>query len=156
RITIELPGFATVTRDNLEFLLGQRAVLDFKLTLSSLEQSVTVTGETPLVDVTQSKLGGNIDRRQLAELPVNGRNWMQLTMLAPGSRQNAVDQSVFGNISGSFQLNLDGQQVSQTQTAAGLGQPRFSEEAIGEFELVNSRFDATQGRSRGVQVNVIS
>jgi hypothetical protein len=79
-------------------LLGQRGMVDFKLNLSSVLESVTVTGQPPLVDVTQSTLSGNIDTRQMQELPVNGRNWMDLVMLAPGSRTNAVTESPLGTI----------------------------------------------------------
>src|SRR5262245_11134091 len=82
---------------------------------------------------------------------------MQLTMLAPGSRVNSIDDAPLGNLAGAFQLNLDGQQVTATQTfSAVLGQPKFSRDAIAEFELVSSRFDATQGRSVGLQVNAVT
>lgn len=74
RVTAELSGFASVVRENLELLVGQRATVNFKLSLSSVNETVTVTGASPLVDVVQSKLGGNVDTRQLSELPVNGRN----------------------------------------------------------------------------------
>jgi hypothetical protein len=156
RITVELGGFSTLSRENMELLVGQRAVANFKLTLSSLEETVTVSGESPLVDVTQSKLGGNVDSRQVSELPVNGRNWLDLTMLAPGSRANAVGEAPIGTHAGQFQLNLDGQQVSNMMACARWGQPKFSRDAIGEFEFVSSRFDATQGRSIGVQVNAVT
>ncbi len=162
RVTAELSGFASVVRENLELLVGQRATVNFRLSLSSVNETVTVTGASPLVDVVQSKLGGNVDSRQLSELPVNGRNWMDLTMLAPGSNANAVGESPIATANGSqahagdFQLNLDGQQVSNMMACARWGQPKFSRDAIGEFEFISSRFDATQGRSIGVQVNAVS
>ena len=99
-VTVELSGFATVTRQGIEMLVGQRPVMNFKLTVSSLKEAITVIAESPLVETTQSKLGGNIDPRQLSELPVNGRNWMDLTMLAPGSRANDVRESPFGTHAG--------------------------------------------------------
>ena len=82
-MTANLSGFRPVARENIELLIrGGAAVINFRLTLSSVEESVTVTGAAPLVDVTQSKLGGNaFDCRQVQELPVNSHNWMQLTML---------------------------------------------------------------------------
>ncbi|MGE3511080.1 MAG: carboxypeptidase regulatory-like domain-containing protein [Vicinamibacterales bacterium] len=162
RVTAELSGFSSVVRENLELLVGQRATVNFKLALSSVSETITVTGASPLVDVVQSKLGGNVDSRQLSELPVNGRNWMDLTMLAPGSNANAVGESpvVMANQgqahAGDFQLNLDGQQVSNMMACARWGQPKFSRDAIGEFEFISSRFDATQGRSIGVQVNAVT
>jgi hypothetical protein len=162
KVTAELSGFSSVVRENLELLVGQRATVSFKMTLSSVSETITVSGASPLVDVVQSKLGGNVDSRQLSELPVNGRNWMDLTMLAPGSNTNAVGESpvVLANRSephaGDFQLNLDGQQVSNMMACARWGQPKFSRDAIGEFEFISGRFDATQGRSIGVQVNAVT
>ena len=159
KITAELAGFSSVSREGVELLLGQRPVINFKLTLSTVQESVTVTGATPLLDMTQSKLGGSIDPLQMRELPINGRNWMDLSMLAPGSRINAIGTNdpltVRTGQGMQFQLNLDGQQVTYMLSGGG-AQPGFSRDAIGEFEFISSRSDATQGRSSGVQVNAIT
>ena len=116
-----------LTRSGLELLVGQQAVANLQLAPSTVQESVTVTGEAPLLDVTSSSLGGNIDPRQVSEMPVNGRNWQDLAMLAPGSRANAMDDGKptqgGGTASGNrrdFQMNLDGQQVSQN-LAVGIG-----------------------------------
>jgi hypothetical protein len=87
-ITAELAGFATLQQMGLEVLVGQQVSLNLVMMPSTISESVTVTGEAPLVNVTSSQLGGNIDSRQLSELPVNGRNFLDLTMLAPGARAN--------------------------------------------------------------------
>jgi hypothetical protein len=162
-VTVELSGFAKVNRENLELLVGQRATLDFRLELSATQETITVTATAALVDLTQSKLGGNVDRRQMEELPLNGRNFLGLVMLAKGSRANAVSDSpgvasaVSGlNNPGNFQINLDGQQVTSTIAQDFYGEPKFSRDAIGEFELITSRFDATQGRSSGIQLNAVT
>ena len=55
-----------------------------------------------------------------------------------------------------FQLNLDGQQITQKVAGSGFGQPKFSREAIAEFQIVTNMFDITQGRSAGIQVQAIS
>jgi hypothetical protein len=55
-----------------------------------------------------------------------------------------------------FQLNLDGQEITQQVAGSGFGQPKFSREAIAEFQIVTSLFDITQGRSLGIQVQAIS
>src|SRR5258706_3056064 len=156
KVDAELPGFGTVTRQ-LDLLLGQTAVLNLQLAPSTVQESVTVTGEAPLVDTTTSTLGTNVDPRQMQELPVNGRNWMDLTLLAPGSRANSVAETPISSTGSNitFQLNLDGQQVTN-QVALSFGQPRYSRDAIGEFEFVSNRFDASQGRSSGIQVNAIT
>src|SRR5262245_41717061 len=96
KITAELAGFTTVTRENVQLLVGQAASLALKMTLATVRETVTVTGEAPLISTSRSTLGGNIDPVQMEALPVNGRNWMQLTLLAPGSRANEADQSPTG------------------------------------------------------------
>jgi len=79
-----------------------------------------------------------------------------LASLVPGIRVNAVDDSPLpqGAITG-FQLNVDGQQVTQNYAYSnGYGQPKFSEDAIAEFQVITNRFDATQGRSNALQINI--
>jgi len=104
----------------------------------------------------RSNLIGNIDPRQMQELPINGQNWMALTLLTPGSRLNAIFETPVpaDGASGGFQINVDGQQVTQT-LGYGFGQPRYSREAIAEVEL-SGRFDASQGRASGAQLNAIT
>src|SRR5688572_7042500 len=89
QITAELPGFTTATRAGLQLLVGQTAVLNLQMAPSTVQETVTVTADAPLLNVTTSALGGNIDPRQVQELPVQGRNWMALAMLAPGSRMTS-------------------------------------------------------------------
>jgi hypothetical protein len=158
RVTATLQAFSTVSRGGLELLVGQQAVVNLQLSPSAVQESVTVTGEAPLIDTTSSSLGGNVDPRQTQELPVNGRDWLALTTLAPGMRANATDLGpTTGERLGNreFQLNMDGQEVSVAQ-GGNRGQPRFSRDAIAEFQFLSSRFDATQGRSTGMQVNAIT
>jgi hypothetical protein len=158
KITAELSGFATLTT-NLELAVGQQAVVSLRMLPATLNESVTVTGQAALVEVTQSKLGGNVDTRQMQEIPVNGRNWMQLTLLVPGSRSNGslLDSPVEREYTATvFQLNIDGQQVTDIQGQSASGEPRFSRDAIAEFEVTTNRFDATQGRTSGLQVNAVT
>ena len=113
RIIVELSGFATLTRTGLEVLVGQQVVVGFEMAPSGLQETLTVTAEAPLLDRVSSQLGGNVDPRQLSELPVNGRNWLDLTTLTPGSRTNATSEApVGGEARGTYQLNVDGQQVT--------------------------------------------
>jgi carboxypeptidase family protein len=159
KITVELTGFATVTRSGVQLLAGQAITVDVPLS-PGVAETVNVTGETPLVNTTTSSLGGNVDPRQVAELPVAGRNFMSLALLAPGSRTQATnalqplpDRGRAGDVR-EFQINVDGQQVSRDM---GTGtQPRYSNDMISEFQYIANRFDATMGRSSGVQVNIIS
>jgi len=162
RVTAELQGFRGVVR-SVELLVGQIAVVNLQMAPVGVAETVTVTAEAPLIETTTSTLGGNIDSRQVQELPVNGRNWVALALLAPGSRTNpaatgAAAQTPLPDRNGGeareFQLNIDGQQVS-ADIGTG-GQPRFSQDSIAEFQFVSNRFDATMGRSTGVQVNAVT
>jgi len=156
RVTAELPGFTTVTRSGVTILVGQTAALDMQMTVTGVAESVTVTGEAPLINVTQSTIGSNIDPLQMSELPVQGRDWTSLALVAPGNRTTAMGSVPVqdrGDVR-EFQLNMDGQQVT-SQLGPG-GQPRFSRDAIAEFQFISNRFDATQGRSTGVQVNAVT
>src|SRR5882762_1245195 len=155
RLSAELAGFANVNR-SVELLVGQQAVMNLQMAPSAVQESVTVTAEAPLLDMTSSTLAGNVDPRQMQDLPVNGRNWLDLTMLTPGARTNSVGEApVLGDGRGTYQLNVDGQQVTN-YVQFNRANPRYSRDAIAEFEFVANRFDATQGRSMGVQVNAIT
>jgi len=158
QINARLPGFGAVMRRELEILVGQQATVNLQMSPAALQESVTVTEEAPLISTTTSSIGGNVDPRQTQELPVNGRDWLSLSTLAPGMRANATDLGpTTGERNGNreFQLNMDGQEVSVAQ-GGNRGQPRFSRDAIAEFQFLASRFDATQGRSTGLQVNAIT
>ena len=157
-LTAELSGFTTVVQTGVTVLVGQAAEVNMVLAPSTLEETVTVTGEAPLVNTTQSEMGGNIDARQVQDLPVLGRNWANLATLAPGNRTNATSDGgdpVAGTSRRDFQINVDGQQVTSNLTGS-TSQPRISRDAVAEFQFVSSRFDATQGRSSGVQVNAVT
>jgi hypothetical protein len=160
QVTAELPGFTTVARSGVQLLVGQTATVDMEMAVTTVQETVTVNAEAPLLDITTSSVGGNIDPRQVQELPVQGRNWMALAMLAPGSRMtsDAANTPMPGRGQAGdvrqFQFNLDGQQVTSEK---GFGsQPRYSQESIAEFQFISNRFDATLGRSSGVQVVAVT
>ncbi len=114
RITAELQGFTTVTRTGVTLLIGQTASLDLQMAVTGVAETVTVTADAPLINTTQSTISGNIDPRQMQELPVQGREWTSLALLAPGNRTNAQGATPIedrGDVR-EFQLNMDGQQVT--------------------------------------------
>ncbi len=155
RVQAELSGFSTVVVPEIELLVGQNRSLPFAMQVASLTETLTVTGESPLVDISSTQVSGNVDRRQMEELPLQGRNWMELAMQVKGITANAVDTTP-GVRDRAFQLNLDGQEITQQVAGSGFGQPKFSREAIAEFQVVTNLFDITQGRSLGIQVQAIS
>lgn len=160
RIKAVLQGFGPVARTGVQLLVGQTVTVNLQMAPGAVTETVTVSGEAPLINTTTSSLGGNIDSRQVAEMPVAARNWMALTMLAPGSTTTnesattpEADRGSTGDVR-QFQLNIDNQQVSAELGVAN--QPKFSQDAIAEFQFIANRFDATMGRSDGIQVNVVT
>lgn len=156
KVQAELQGFASVIVPEVELLVGQNATVPFTLKLAQVSETVTITGEAPLVDTTSSQVAGNVDRRQMEQLPLQGRNWMELSKLVKGITANDVTNTPGVGSDDMFQLNLDGQQITQKIAGSGFGQPRFSRESIAEFQIVTNMFDITQGRSAGIQVQAIS
>jgi hypothetical protein len=153
---IELAGFATMELTNVDLLVGQNVTVPrVAMKVATLQESITVSSQAPLVNTTSSQVAGNIDRRQMAELPLQGRNWQELSLMVKGVTANNITNTP-GASDGQFQLNLDGQQITQRVAGSGFGQPKVSREAIAEFQIVTNMFDITQGRSTGMQVQAIS
>lgn len=155
KVQAELSGFATIVLPDVELLVGQNRTLLFSMQLAALAETLTVTADAPLVDTSSTQVAGNVDRRQMEELPLQGRNWIELAMQVKGITANAVDNTP-GVRDRQFQLNLDGQEITQQVAGSGFGQPKFSREAIAEFQVVTNLFDITQGRSLGIQVQAVS
>jgi hypothetical protein len=156
KLQAELTGFSTVIFPSVELLVGQNATVPFIMKLAQVNESVTVTGESPLIDTSSSQVAGNVDRRQMESMPLQGRNWMELSKLVKGITANDVTNTPGVGADDMFQLNLDGQQITQKIAGSGFGQPRFSRESIAEFQIVTNLFDITQGRSAGIEVQAIS
>ena len=155
QITAELAGFTTLTQTGLPLAVGQELVVNLQMSPSSVQETVTVTGEAPLVNTSATRVSGVVSTRQIEDLPINGRNFLDLTLMARGATANSVRETPTDTGQrGDYQVNIDGQQVT-TQLLARMS-PTYSRDAIAEFEFVANRFDATQGRSLGAQLNVIT
>lgn len=156
-VTVSAPGFNTV-QTKVTMLVGQTPEVDTILPIGDASQSVIVRSDESTVDTTSSTVAGNITPNQVEGLPINGRNYMELATLVPGVRTNAVtnDTPLGGNNTGKFEITLDGLQVTQDTADPSFGEPRFSPDAISQFQIITNRFDATLGRSEGIYVNVQS
>jgi hypothetical protein len=151
-----LDGFAPILLSNIELLVGQNTTIPFILKLATLSETLTVTGEAALVDTTQARVAGNVDRRQMEELPIAGRNWQQLASMVKGITANSITTRPGVSRDAAFSLNLDGQDITQNASTSGFGQPGISRDAIAEFQVITNLFDVTMGRSTGIQVQAIS
>ena len=89
-IRAELSGFNTVVLEGIELLVGQSATIPVRLDVAQLNETLVVTGEAPLVDTTSSQVSGNVDRRQMEDLPLQGRNWIELSKMVKGITANTI------------------------------------------------------------------
>ena len=162
-ITVTASGFNTVQK-KLLLLVGQLAQVDISLRVASASSIVEVdAGDQIAIDTTSSEVAGNVTPEEVQAMPINGRNYVQLSAMVPGIKANS-----FGNTpvasgqstnagdaeTGKFQITMDGLQVSQDSVGSSFGQPHFSQDAISQFQIITNRFDATSGRSAGIYVNV--
>src|SRR6185295_7253858 len=123
--------------------VGQTAEMAFKLQVGGLNETVTVTGESPLIDTQAAQVAGNVDRRQMEALPILGRNLLELSMMVKGVTANSVSNRPASS-DRLFQLNLDGQQISQQSCCtSNFGNPGLSRESIAEYQIVTNMFDIT-------------
>jgi hypothetical protein len=163
-VTANGNGFG-VAEKKISLLVGQLAEIDLALPVASASTSVEVITTDIAVDTTSSEVAGNITPTEVQDIPVNGRNYVELSTLVPGIKANAFGNSPVSGPGGAsqgdaetgkFQITLDGLQASQDSVGSAFGQPRFSQDAISQFQIITNRFDATAGRSAGIYVNVQS
>src|SRR5262245_47087932 len=89
-LTAELPGFQTVSVKDITLLIGQEYRRDLQLGLSTLQESVTVTGEAPIVEATKTEVATVVTQEQIATLPVQDRTALSLSLLLPVTRLDAL------------------------------------------------------------------
>lgn len=87
-IQIEHPGFRKEIRAGLTLTVGQEAVQNFTLEVGAVEQSVEVTAQAPLINTTSGSLSSLVSEERMADLPLNGRSYVDLTLLQPGIVQH--------------------------------------------------------------------
>jgi hypothetical protein len=158
KIHVELTGFATEVRENLSFNAGQNAVLNFALKLSTVQETITVAGEAPVVQTTSAEVSSTIDQRAFETLPVKERNYFRLLTLdsnvvATGTGSNAVN--VGGGEVWNFGTYVDGTNNHSKwltlQRAPQLGSSGFAIETVKEVQLITNQFSAEfGGHSAGV------
>ena len=126
-----------------------------------MQEQVNVTAEAQLIDSTSSATGATVTPRQILELPVNGRNYLDLLQLVPGVAINrqanpGSDNAnpVLGERSGNNNFLIDGQPNKDTVNGGAAAQ--FNQETIAEFQVLTTGFKAEFGQASGAIVNVIT
>jgi outer membrane receptor protein involved in Fe transport len=161
-LTIELQGFSTETRPDIVLVIDQTATIDITLKPAAVAETVTVTGESPVVDITASDVSTAVSTRQIQDLPVASRRWIDLAMLTPGTSQDNIRGFYYrGNVNigagtreYSNMVYVDG----VNNTWAEMGEPRqnFGMDAIQEFKVSTSTYKAEYGLATGGVLNVVT
>lgn len=172
KVTASKAGFRQVFQD-LTLEVNQTARFDIALEVGMVSETVEVKATTPLIESDSSSIGQVVEQRQVAELPLNGRNFVQLATLGPGvtgvgfgARSTIMSgtrpddlrpgSEIFanGNREGSNNFLWDGIDNNERLTLSIVLRP--SVEAVREFKIQTSLFTADQGRNSGATVNVIT
>jgi hypothetical protein len=92
KISARLASFRNFERGGLVLAIGQRMTVNVTMSLGALEESVTVSGQSPLVDTTSIKVGGTVGTAELSELPAMNRNYFSTVALLPGVQFSPSNQ----------------------------------------------------------------
>ncbi|MGE0363297.1 MAG: carboxypeptidase regulatory-like domain-containing protein [Vicinamibacterales bacterium] len=162
-IVAKLDGFRTFERRGLILAVGTTLTVTLEMQIGALEESVTVTGASPIIDLTATDVGGNIGTGELAELPAMNRNYFATVALLPGvqfapSTQMGNDTIVSnGQSAQNNNVSVDGGYNGDNALGTSAGaQVRTPLEAIQEFEVITSMYDAEYGRAGGAIVNAVT
>ena len=162
-LTVTAQGFAPATRENLEIRVADRLTLDVPLSVTGVGETVTTVATAPVLETGSVSTGTTISTQQIAELPLAEGTAYQLATLAPGVAYTGNPQFIGptsnGNLAafrtngatGSNQITLDGSPNYAFDGGVGFSPPS---DAVQEFKVQTSQFDAQQGYSAGATVNV--
>jgi hypothetical protein len=166
-LKVEKTGFRAIERRNIEVLVGSASRIDLTLEIGELTNVVEIAGGAPLLQSENSSIGTVIENRSVVELPLNGRNYLQLTSLIPGATTNGPSSSQgkqrMGGQRNSFALNVAGQRIHFNHYSLdGIENTDLnfnsymllpSVDSIREFKVESGLFDAEYGRAIA-QINV--
>jgi hypothetical protein len=162
-VKVELSGFQPTIRKGLVVNLSQTLSVDLSLSVAALAENVTVTGEVPLVQTTNSTVGGVVDVNKIEALPLNGRQFANLAMTVAGvamgfhsdpTKSTQYSPQIAGGNGRNVNYQIDGGD-NNDDTVGGLLQ-LFPLEAIQEFNMITSRYKAEYGRSNGGVMNIVT
>jgi hypothetical protein len=171
-VHVEAQGFARYTNPEVELALGRTTTLDITLGLAGVSEQVTISDRPLAIDPTATGSTISIDPERIAELPVNSRNYLEFTLLAPGvapsSRQATGGGSsasssapladsgfTFGGLRPrSNAISIDG--LDNTDETTGAARVALSPEMAREFQIVNNGQSAEFGGAAGGAINVVT
>jgi hypothetical protein len=161
----EHAGFKTETRKGITLEVTQQAVVNLDFEVGSAEQQVVVTGEASIVNTQNATLGGLVTETNIENLPLNGRNYVDLSLLQPGVSpdRNVRDAGTSFSVNGapprSNNFTLDGailQNSTGRNPAAGETGDSLGVDGIKEYRIVTGIFQAEYGLAMGSQMVAVS
>ena len=170
-VTATKDRFRQAVRPGVELHVSDVISLNFSLQVGLVTQTLTVEGGAPVVETTSSAMGGLVNRKQIQDLPLNGRNYIDLSLLQAGvtNSQNSTGTNGFGGMTGTVYSSngapvisnnflLDGTQIANqsnwgTSSFAGT---TLGLDGIQEFKVLTSTYDASYGMSMGSEMVMIS
>jgi len=165
QVSVEAQGFKAAIRDGILVRVNDRLTLDVKLEVGEITESVTVSGESPLLTTETASMGQVISNRLIADLPLNGRNPFVLqtlsagvvqtsnpTLARPWNTNEVSDVSINGAPSRGNMISING------VYAKGGNQVAFtpSVDAVQEFKVQKNPYDAATGHQAGGTINVVT
>src|SRR5262245_49392571 len=165
-LRVESSGFKVATRKGVELQVGDVARIDFKLEIGDVSQQIEVAGGAPLLNTETAALGTVIENRRIVELPLNGRNYLQLVTLSPnvtteggaggagglqGGARSGTSLSIAGQRLEYNRYTLDGVENTDPNFNSYIIQP--SVDALQEFKVQTGIYSAEFGRGAS-QINV--
>ena len=161
-ITFLKDGFKPVVIQNVDFSVLQSRTIDAKLQVGMVSEAVQVTATAETINRTSAEVGGLVDAEQIKEIPVSGRNWASLMLLAPGAINygDGAQRSIRfdGHSLDDSNFAFDGIDTSgvQEQTQKADTRLNIALDSIAEFRVSTAVYTAESGAAGGAQINVVS
>jgi|HubBroStandDraft_1064217.scaffolds.fasta_scaffold01337_3 hypothetical protein len=166
QITVTQAGFQTLIVTDLRLDVATSVTKDLQLTVGSVSQQVQVTTEAPLIETSTTGVGQVINSKTVQEIPLNGRHFVDLNLLTPGTVTPPANGFLTAPLrgQGSFAINTAGQREDTTNwlvNGINLNDPVQNQvtfqpplDTLEEFKVDNSTFPAQYGRNAGAIVNI--
>jgi hypothetical protein len=161
-ITASKTGFARVVRTDLTLQVGQTLTVDLAMPIQTTTETVTVTGQTSVVDTEKTEMSQVVSQTQKEYLPIAGRRWENFALLTPGVTTDGGSGLIsYRGISGLYnQSSVDGTNNSQAFFSESKGRTNvpyvYSMDSIQEFQVTSSNYSAELGQAAGGVVNAVT